>query len=116
MPINATDPTVIPPAASATYDLWWVYRLTLDGSDPGNVQALVTLRKYCLAADGVTVQFSPLPSDTVVFQLVQIMALATGAIAPSNLGLSAASATAIGQAMAAILAGVESCGQDLNLL
>jgi hypothetical protein len=116
MPISATDPTTVPAAPAATYGLWWMWAFSLDGSDPSNVQAMVTLRKYALAQDGVTIMFSPVPTDQVTISLGMLMQVAEGVIAPSNVGLTQPSAMAIAMIMTTLLAGVEACGRDLGVL
>ena len=62
--IAATSPTVTPALPSATYEGWFLYRVTTLGDDPNNVQAVAVLRKA--HQDPVTGAISYSPSGEMV--------------------------------------------------
>lgn len=100
MAIQATNPTIVPPTTGATYNLWWVYGVAITAADPGNVQAAVTLRKYRVLPDGVSVEFSP-TDPPVQFTTTQIMQSTDANVQ---------------NAMAAIMTAVQALAQAQNLL
>lgn len=114
--IPATASTVIPATLQETYNLWWPYSVIMDASNPGNSQLSIVLKKYYLAADGFTPIYSPLPADTRTITITQLVQVALGTIAPSNVGLSAAGQAALGVLLNGIFNGIKQFGADLSIL